>query len=1152
MWQLNLFDYPLPTPPTTPPKAAPSSSETPTGSTTKTEIDPFAVKYNADGSRRIENFGEVLPNSRRAPKKEEVDENILDLRIASMPLDKVWPKTSLYAMKDKHMAACLFLRRSRLPDRRPTGRKLLDYVMKVSSYMTLQEKVEAGTVDATFLIDCPDELESRLKYLEGPAHILSHIDTAFWDELTAHSPRVRLNSAVEILSGKPIYETNQDGEKVEIPFTEGYKRAVLRGNFAPEDVNKGKNEHIIEAPTIEALGAEISAFLRQALPKMEQRNEKPVSILYSHNHLQKTYTILGRRGNVTLPIEVLTDVNGIKDVVDYVNAHEKELAAKFNTLRDQMGKDIEDSKKQLIRDRIGTDWRHGKDVTPEQFMETFGFRGIEFGNWVKQGKNSRERQWMLNNAYDAFNDLAELLNVPPKAMALDGTLGLAFGARGRGKALAHYERDTQIINLTKTKGYSSLAHEWFHALDNYIARSNTKDMRAFQSNFSNRLIVLSDQAKERITAELVAKHPNVSSNQVEHWVTHIERRVSNLTEELPPDSERKFFYGNNLISGSVLVKAEDTQFTYPDLLKTTLRPELFHAWRDTIETIRTTRMSERTRERASILGGNIEQEYWYCKIEQAARCFEAFVETKLQKQGKISDYLTVDSYSEKTIKSASLLERSKSADNAFYPYLDGDDVERVSQKFQHIFDVIQTRSTEKGVMLFSMIIDPATKGMGTQQARDALSRQLGANTIDLLEKNGLLTLAKDENEARVLSMLQRAQMAGEIKLALRSKDGNFYQEVLQPSYQQSLEGINPQLPLSKRAQGFYDSIGKRTHLIAGHVNEENAYPVLLHEVGIHMAHDSCLKPKLEPVIDRACAIVAEGSHKGDPIAQAVCERMVIAGLTPKDIEYNEEICAYLVEEAAKVRQNQPPLVKAMTNMKSSVKTWLFDKRLLSRSDLDAFDIVKMAEKQVKALAKMTRDEAFNLTPDQHAQKNTQSCKSEPFDLANYFTQKVALGKTLEGEFMLSAYEDYAVNRLRNTLDESTALQLAREWQQDKKRLEQLTENAVPIELPKDETKTTEDDLSIVHFEGTTLGDNITINEAIKRAEALYGRKELDNIVFVPKGSSTAIPISETLAIEVAEQLEADRLKEAQRERTRERHAARQPEVEHPRRSGRSR
>jgi cation transporter-like permease len=72
---------------------------------------------------------------------------------------------------------------------------------------------------------------------------------------------------------------------------------------------------------------------------------------------------------------------------------------------------------------------------------------------------------MLNQAYDALMDLAAIIGVPPKAISLNGSLGLAFGARGSGNYAAHYEPDTLVINLTTTKGAGTLAHEWFHALD---------------------------------------------------------------------------------------------------------------------------------------------------------------------------------------------------------------------------------------------------------------------------------------------------------------------------------------------------------------------------------------------------------------------------------------------------------------------------------------------------------------------------------------------------------------------------------------------------------------------------------------------------------------------------------------------------------------
>ena len=121
-------------------------------------------------------------------------------------------------------------------------------------------------------------------------------------------------------------------------------------------------------------------------------------------------------------------------------------------------------------ERTGKDWRKGKDISTEEFMETFGFRGGEFGNWVKP----EERRVMLNAAYDSFMDLAELLGVPPRSLSLSGELSIAFGARGVKGAAAHFEPDRAVINLTRMNGAGSLAHEWAHALDNYFGLQAAK------------------------------------------------------------------------------------------------------------------------------------------------------------------------------------------------------------------------------------------------------------------------------------------------------------------------------------------------------------------------------------------------------------------------------------------------------------------------------------------------------------------------------------------------------------------------------------------------------------------------------------------------------------------------------------------------------
>lgn len=117
----------------------------------------------------------------------------------------------------------------------------------------------------------------------------------------------------------------------------------------------------------------------------------------------------------------------------------------------------------------GEDYRKGLDTDEESLIATFGFSGVEYGESMTQ----KERTKYLNHAFDGFMDLARALNVSPQALSLGGTLGLAFGSRGRGgrrAALAHFEPSNNAINLTRLKGAGSMAHEFGHAFANYFAR----------------------------------------------------------------------------------------------------------------------------------------------------------------------------------------------------------------------------------------------------------------------------------------------------------------------------------------------------------------------------------------------------------------------------------------------------------------------------------------------------------------------------------------------------------------------------------------------------------------------------------------------------------------------------------------------------------
>lgn len=130
--------------------------------------------------------------------------------------------------------------------------------------------------------------------------------------------------------------------------------------------------------------------------------------------------------------------------------------------------------------RKGPDTIRKGDVTEEMLCERFGFRGVQYGNWMTQ----KDRQEHLNAAFDGFCDIQKLMGVDdPKAISLPRLkagsserepLALALGARGRGRFAAHYEPGLHVINMTKTHGAGSLFHEWIHASDYFLGAQITR------------------------------------------------------------------------------------------------------------------------------------------------------------------------------------------------------------------------------------------------------------------------------------------------------------------------------------------------------------------------------------------------------------------------------------------------------------------------------------------------------------------------------------------------------------------------------------------------------------------------------------------------------------------------------------------------------
>lgn len=211
-------------------------------------------------------------------------------------------------------------------------------------------------------------------------------------------------------------------------------------------------------------------------------------------------------------------------------------AARAATKRDSKNPQVSDKGIAVTAaERVGNQHRlEGEDIDSDRLRSTFGFKGVNFGTWMKGKANEAERQLHLNHAYDSFMDLAEVLDVPPKAVSLNGMLGLAIGAQGRGGYAAHFVPGVNEINLTRGAGAGSLAHEFGHALDHYFARLGGLDREKTPFLTEHTGKPAGSDLRPEIMAKFqaIVKAMNTRPQTRPEYVAGLEKRIQTLTKNV--------------------------------------------------------------------------------------------------------------------------------------------------------------------------------------------------------------------------------------------------------------------------------------------------------------------------------------------------------------------------------------------------------------------------------------------------------------------------------------------------------------------------------------------------------------------------------------------------------------------------------------------
>jgi hypothetical protein len=660
----------------------------------------------------LQDFGERLEGARKflAPS---LREELGDDQIAALPLSKVWPADAHEAIENDAAAALAFGARQEIPAKPRVAHKVRHWVGKVKTYRSLVNDIGGRLAEGQTV----PELEqvaghmgfNTLAPFFARVRLLSQLPRAAWGriEKAGEYPDAQRQKSAEELRADDLVTRPYDAAKPylghglyristgdELTYQERDVAMFVAAPFSSVTID-GKT-HTFDG--VGQLGPDEVERVRELVgAQLPRKGGLTASDFEIRARRRGGAVFVNRKADPEhRALREFVGEDALKQAREWITNHPDEAAAAWEAVkeRDNVGK--ADVRRDTNRDRSGRDWRNGQDVTPEMFTEAFGFRGTQFGNWVGQGAGAKDRQGLLNAAYESLHDLADILSIPTQAISLNGTLGLSLGARGAGNASAHFEPSNLVINLTKTRGAGTLAHEWFHALDNYFARMRggevpfTGNQEAYRQ--SNYITYKPEAAWKRIGS---LRTPPLTGAQLR----------ARLRAQLSYDELK-----------TLAANAQSAGYEIDPQHKEGVRPEVEKAFASLVAALNESPMAQRASTLDKAADG-----YWGRIIERGARSFENYVVSKLAQRGQTNDFLA-------NVRDWEEWGRlGKNADR--YPYLRPEEEAPIIGAFDDLFETVQTREIDGRVALYSMSGDsvplPVSRQVSQAVAADEIEKRIG-------------------------------------------------------------------------------------------------------------------------------------------------------------------------------------------------------------------------------------------------------------------------------------------------------------------------------------------------------------------------------------------------------------------------------------------
>ncbi len=497
----------------------------------KAEEKPSDQSEVSDKSERIEDYGEKIGGARKDRYTDTIREKIVgnytDEEIFGLSVDKLFPKLDYEKLAadgmKKSSIAILKAARETLPHK-PSDKwkyKKNGYISAIRQTLEVAQSVLDGKMDLETLQKRVNDAYSELADLDRQ---LEEKKNKFPDGATVTQAEYNQNEkeTLNIFKQKnDIYDRSRLARKlvdtakvielIDIPMSDYRFDYDITSNATYRD---GKQDHDYRSYMIKRSIYSLTSRLndehsikdvaRVIEEDLKKRAESGKGKSTEKSTLPRTITIIAHavseNNKRKLVYEIVSDT-GRKGITLKDGFETAQAAAEF--FKSEEGKAELEKRWAEFKDikhynpqespRLGKDYRNGRNITAQELAKTFGFRGVEFGNWA--GQNNRQKR--LNETYDALMDMAAILDISPRAVGLGGKLGMAFGSRGSGWANAHFESDAFVINITKTRGAGSLAHEWLHALDNYFARQSESQHGMATDMHELNLKNMRDELKEK-------------------------------------------------------------------------------------------------------------------------------------------------------------------------------------------------------------------------------------------------------------------------------------------------------------------------------------------------------------------------------------------------------------------------------------------------------------------------------------------------------------------------------------------------------------------------------------------------------------------------------------------------------------------------------